>query len=60
MALNGPMRRARCRARTSLDGDAMLQDIKVQGQPTGYNWIAPLPSGVTNISTRLYWEPPAP
>ena len=43
-----------------LDKQVVVQDIKVKDQPTGYDWHAPLPQGVRNISTRLYWEPIEP
>eukprot|EP00959_Pyramimonas_sp_CCMP1952_P315232 6597936-Pyramimonas_sp.AAC.1 len=43
-----------------LDDNAIIRDIKFQGQPTGYNYNAPLPNGVTNIRIRLYWEQPEP
>eukprot|EP00959_Pyramimonas_sp_CCMP1952_P410880 8610672-Pyramimonas_sp.AAC.1 len=42
----------------TLDDNTITQDIKIQGQPIGYNFNAPLPNGVTNTRTRLYWEPP--
>eukprot|EP00959_Pyramimonas_sp_CCMP1952_P368299 7714874-Pyramimonas_sp.AAC.1 len=44
----------------NLDDNAIIQDIKIQDQPIGYNYNAPLPNGVTNIRLRLYWEPPEP
>eukprot|EP00959_Pyramimonas_sp_CCMP1952_P225263 4710678-Pyramimonas_sp.AAC.1 len=37
-----------------------MQDIKVQDQPIGCNYNAPLPTGIANIRARLYWGPPAP
>eukprot|EP00959_Pyramimonas_sp_CCMP1952_P261769 5473807-Pyramimonas_sp.AAC.2 len=49
----------RC-ATMSLDDNTIMQDIKVQDQPIGCNYNAPLPSGVTNIRTRLCWKPLAP
>eukprot|EP00959_Pyramimonas_sp_CCMP1952_P386054 8090623-Pyramimonas_sp.AAC.1 len=42
----------------NLDDNTIIQDIKIQDQPTGYNYNAPLPDGVTNIRTRLYWGQP--
>eukprot|EP00959_Pyramimonas_sp_CCMP1952_P390456 8181901-Pyramimonas_sp.AAC.1 len=44
----------------NLDDHTFMHDIKIQDQPTGYNYNAPLPNGVTNIRIRLYWEPPEP
>eukprot|EP00959_Pyramimonas_sp_CCMP1952_P269644 5637120-Pyramimonas_sp.AAC.1 len=44
----------------NLNPNSIIQDIKIQDQPTGYNFNAPLPDGVTNIRTRLYWERPVP
>eukprot|EP00959_Pyramimonas_sp_CCMP1952_P460302 9479640-Pyramimonas_sp.AAC.1 len=32
--------------------------IKIQDQPIGYNYNAPLPNGVTNIRTRVCWGQP--
>ena len=43
-----------------LDTKKVIQDLLVQDQPTGYDWLASLPEGVRNISTRFYWEPPEP
>eukprot|EP00959_Pyramimonas_sp_CCMP1952_P339701 7114445-Pyramimonas_sp.AAC.1 len=37
-----------------------MQDIAVADQPMGYEWHAPLPAGVANISTRVYWQPEEP
>eukprot|EP00959_Pyramimonas_sp_CCMP1952_P255422 5335085-Pyramimonas_sp.AAC.1 len=48
------------RVAMNLDDNALIQDIKIQDQPIGYNYNAPLPNGVTNILTRLYWEQPEP
>eukprot|EP00959_Pyramimonas_sp_CCMP1952_P291660 6100273-Pyramimonas_sp.AAC.1 len=42
------------RATMDLDDNAIIQDIKIQGQPIGHNFNAPLPKSVTNIRTRLY------
>eukprot|EP00959_Pyramimonas_sp_CCMP1952_P431287 9032840-Pyramimonas_sp.AAC.1 len=42
----------------NLDDATIIQDIKIQDQPIGYNYNAPLPNGVTNLRARLYWEPP--
>eukprot|EP00959_Pyramimonas_sp_CCMP1952_P305227 6387534-Pyramimonas_sp.AAC.1 len=42
----------------NLDDNTIIQDIKIQDQPIGYYYNAPLPNGVTNIRTRLYWERP--
>ena len=39
-----------------LDSQTIIQDITVAEQPTGYDWHAPLPDGVTNIATRLLWQ----
>eukprot|EP00959_Pyramimonas_sp_CCMP1952_P403401 8452404-Pyramimonas_sp.AAC.1 len=44
----------------NLDGNTFVQDIRIQDQPIGRNYNAPLPNGVANIRTRLCWEPPAP
>eukprot|EP00959_Pyramimonas_sp_CCMP1952_P229361 4795763-Pyramimonas_sp.AAC.1 len=44
----------------NLDGNSIIQDIKIQDQLIGYNHNAPLPDGVTNIRIRLYWKPPEP
>eukprot|EP00959_Pyramimonas_sp_CCMP1952_P472463 9500075-Pyramimonas_sp.AAC.1 len=38
----------------NFDDNIILQDIQVQDQPIGYNFNAPLPTGETNIRTRLY------
>eukprot|EP00959_Pyramimonas_sp_CCMP1952_P301189 6301766-Pyramimonas_sp.AAC.1 len=40
----------------NLDDNAIIQYFKIQDQPIGYNYTAPLPNGVTNVFTRLYWE----
>eukprot|EP00959_Pyramimonas_sp_CCMP1952_P227897 4765272-Pyramimonas_sp.AAC.1 len=32
-----------------LNDNTVIQDIKIQGQPIGHNYNAPLPNGVTNI-----------
>eukprot|EP00959_Pyramimonas_sp_CCMP1952_P089538 1873150-Pyramimonas_sp.AAC.1 len=40
------------RVTMDLDDNAIIQDIKFQGQPTGHNYNAPLPDVVTNISIR--------
>eukprot|EP00959_Pyramimonas_sp_CCMP1952_P204791 4282325-Pyramimonas_sp.AAC.1 len=48
------------RVATSLDDNAIIQDIKIQDQPIGHNFNAPLPNGVTSIRTRLYWEQSEP
>eukprot|EP00959_Pyramimonas_sp_CCMP1952_P247615 5176292-Pyramimonas_sp.AAC.1 len=39
------------RATVNLDDNTVIQDIKIQGQPSGCNYIAPLPNGVTNVRT---------
>eukprot|EP00959_Pyramimonas_sp_CCMP1952_P250528 5236518-Pyramimonas_sp.AAC.1 len=43
-----------------MDANQILQDIKIQDQPIGYNFNAPLPTRVTNIRIRFYWEQPEP
>ena len=48
------------RVTTNLDNNSVIQDINVKDQPIGYNYTAPLPSGISHISTRLYWESPTP
>eukprot|EP00959_Pyramimonas_sp_CCMP1952_P243855 5097613-Pyramimonas_sp.AAC.1 len=48
------------RVTINLDTNAIIQDIAVAGQPTGYDWHAPLPAGVANISTKMYWQPEEP
>eukprot|EP00959_Pyramimonas_sp_CCMP1952_P388070 8132363-Pyramimonas_sp.AAC.1 len=48
------------RVTMNLDDNAIIQDIQIQDQTTGYNYNAPLPDGVTNIRTRLCWEQPEP
>eukprot|EP00959_Pyramimonas_sp_CCMP1952_P307328 6432708-Pyramimonas_sp.AAC.1 len=42
----------------NLDDNAIIQDIKIQDQPIGYNYNAPFPNGVTNVRTRFYTEQP--
>eukprot|EP00959_Pyramimonas_sp_CCMP1952_P138360 2895819-Pyramimonas_sp.AAC.1 len=42
----------------NLGDSAIIQDVKIQDQPTGHNYNAPLPNGVTNARTRLHWEQP--
>eukprot|EP00959_Pyramimonas_sp_CCMP1952_P049526 1034600-Pyramimonas_sp.AAC.1 len=37
------------RATMSLDDNMIIQDIKIQDPPAGYNNNAPLPNGVANI-----------
>eukprot|EP00959_Pyramimonas_sp_CCMP1952_P178936 3740737-Pyramimonas_sp.AAC.1 len=44
----------------NLDDNTIIQDIKIQDQPTGYTYNAQLPDGVTNVRTRLYWGQPEP
>eukprot|EP00959_Pyramimonas_sp_CCMP1952_P455731 9472012-Pyramimonas_sp.AAC.1 len=44
----------------NLGDNAIIQDIEIHDQPTGYNYNAPLPDGFTNIRTRLYWEQQEP
>eukprot|EP00959_Pyramimonas_sp_CCMP1952_P103506 2164582-Pyramimonas_sp.AAC.1 len=44
----------------NLDDNTIIQDIKIQDQPTGYNYDAPLPNGFTTIRTGLYWGQPEP
>eukprot|EP00959_Pyramimonas_sp_CCMP1952_P215229 4503344-Pyramimonas_sp.AAC.1 len=47
---NGPhWDRVARRVTVNPDGATIIQDIKVQDQPIGCNYNAPLPSGVTNI-----------
>eukprot|EP00959_Pyramimonas_sp_CCMP1952_P170633 3565813-Pyramimonas_sp.AAC.1 len=48
------------RVAMNLGDNAIIQDIKIQDQPIGYNYNAPLPNGVTNIRARLHWEQPGP
>eukprot|EP00959_Pyramimonas_sp_CCMP1952_P471070 9497796-Pyramimonas_sp.AAC.1 len=43
------------RVTMNLDDNAIIQDIKTQDQPTGYNYTASLP-WCYNIRTRIYWE----
>eukprot|EP00959_Pyramimonas_sp_CCMP1952_P182241 3810286-Pyramimonas_sp.AAC.1 len=38
-----------------LGNNPIIQDIEIQVQPIGYNFNAPLPTGVTNIRIRVYW-----
>eukprot|EP00959_Pyramimonas_sp_CCMP1952_P439609 9203165-Pyramimonas_sp.AAC.1 len=40
------------RVTTNLGDNTIIQDIKIQGQPIGCNYNAPLPNGVANIRTR--------
>eukprot|EP00959_Pyramimonas_sp_CCMP1952_P264286 5526854-Pyramimonas_sp.AAC.1 len=47
------------RVTMNLDDNFAMQGFKIQDQPIGCNYIAPLPNAVTNIRTRLFWEPPA-
>ena len=48
----------RCAPSTfDLDQKKTTPYIQVKDQPTGYDWLAPLLSGATNISTKLYWQP---
>eukprot|EP00959_Pyramimonas_sp_CCMP1952_P163160 3410693-Pyramimonas_sp.AAC.1 len=44
----------------NLDDNQIIQDMQIQDQPIGYNFNAPLPTGVANIRTRLFWGPPEP
>eukprot|EP00959_Pyramimonas_sp_CCMP1952_P371275 7775016-Pyramimonas_sp.AAC.1 len=44
----------------NLGDNQIIQVIEIQGQPIGCNYNAPLPNGVTNIRSRLYWKPPEP
>eukprot|EP00959_Pyramimonas_sp_CCMP1952_P331518 6942160-Pyramimonas_sp.AAC.1 len=47
---NGPEWDHAVRRLTMNPGDnAIIQDIKIQGQPFGHNYNAPLPNGVTSI-----------
>eukprot|EP00959_Pyramimonas_sp_CCMP1952_P186323 3896308-Pyramimonas_sp.AAC.1 len=48
------------RVTMDLDDNTIIQNIKIQDQLIGYNYNAPLPNGVTNVRTRLYWEQPEP
>eukprot|EP00959_Pyramimonas_sp_CCMP1952_P243281 5085236-Pyramimonas_sp.AAC.1 len=47
-------------ATINLDTNAVIQDIAIADEPTGYDWHAPLPAGVINISTRMYLQPEEP
>eukprot|EP00959_Pyramimonas_sp_CCMP1952_P394326 8262490-Pyramimonas_sp.AAC.1 len=40
------------RVSTNLDDNEIIQDIKVQDQPTVYKYNATLPDGVTNIRAQ--------
>eukprot|EP00959_Pyramimonas_sp_CCMP1952_P168724 3524956-Pyramimonas_sp.AAC.1 len=40
----------------NLGGNEIIQDIKIQDKPTGYNYNAPLPNDATHIRIRFYWE----
>eukprot|EP00959_Pyramimonas_sp_CCMP1952_P024056 504707-Pyramimonas_sp.AAC.1 len=40
------------RVTLNLGDNEIIQDIEIQGRPTGCNYNAPLPDGVTNIRTR--------
>eukprot|EP00959_Pyramimonas_sp_CCMP1952_P119868 2506475-Pyramimonas_sp.AAC.1 len=42
----------------NLDDNTIIQDINIQDQPTGYNYNAQIPNGVTNVRARFYWEQP--
>eukprot|EP00959_Pyramimonas_sp_CCMP1952_P309959 6486392-Pyramimonas_sp.AAC.1 len=44
----------------NLDVHTIIKDFQYPDKLTGCNYNAPLPDGVTNIRTRLCWEPPAP
>eukprot|EP00959_Pyramimonas_sp_CCMP1952_P258008 5392360-Pyramimonas_sp.AAC.1 len=45
------------RAAMNLGDNAIIQDIKIQGQPAGYNYNAPLPKYCIGVSrNRLSWE----
>ena len=48
------------RVTVNTDTGTIIQDIWVKDQPTGYDWHSPLPEGVRNIQTRLYWQPAEP
>eukprot|EP00959_Pyramimonas_sp_CCMP1952_P410270 8598170-Pyramimonas_sp.AAC.1 len=48
------------RVTINLDANTVIQDVAIADQPTGYDWHAPLPEGVANISTRMYWQPEEP
>eukprot|EP00959_Pyramimonas_sp_CCMP1952_P379775 7955310-Pyramimonas_sp.AAC.1 len=48
------------RVTMNLRDTTVIQDLKIQDQPIRCTHNAPLPNGVPNICTRLYWEPPAP
>eukprot|EP00959_Pyramimonas_sp_CCMP1952_P370354 7756398-Pyramimonas_sp.AAC.1 len=48
------------RVTINLDTNTVVQEIAIADQPTGYDWHAPLPEGVANISTRMYWQPEEP
>eukprot|EP00959_Pyramimonas_sp_CCMP1952_P156768 3278609-Pyramimonas_sp.AAC.1 len=39
------------RVTINLDTNTVIKDIAVADPPTGYDWHAPLPAGVANIST---------
>eukprot|EP00959_Pyramimonas_sp_CCMP1952_P292607 6119815-Pyramimonas_sp.AAC.1 len=40
------------RVTKNLDDNTIIQDIEIQDQPTGHNYNAPLPNGVTSARTR--------
>ena len=50
------------RVTINLDNNKTIEDQAVKDTCVGYDWHAPLPNGVTNIKTQLYWEdvPPPP
>eukprot|EP00959_Pyramimonas_sp_CCMP1952_P291569 6098512-Pyramimonas_sp.AAC.1 len=48
------------RVAMNLGRNSIIQDIKIEDQPTGYIYNAPFPDGVTDVRTRLCWEQPGP